>query len=73
MLRRGSELQAKAWCRKELTGGGRVACDFWDKTKSDITVTLLTGKMVVEADLCQKILERHANALDFDGVHAQVP
>lgn len=45
----------------------------WDGTiKSDVAVTLLTGKMVVETDLCQKVLERHTNAVYFDRVHAQI-
>lgn len=65
---------AGAHAEKTLRAAGKKGLtDSWDKTtKSDITVTLFTGKMVVEADLCQKILERHTNAIDFDGVHAQV-
>lgn len=65
---------AGADTEETLRAAGRKGLtDSWDKTtKSSITLTLLTGKMVVEADLCQKILERHTNAINFDGVHAQV-
>lgn len=53
--------QVKPGRRVKLPHGEqREAAPFSSHVKS------LTGKMVMKTDLCQKVLEGHTNALNFD-------